>query len=136
MKKKFIFIFSIALTVAFGINWVANSQQIEKLKAISNLSDESQSLIFETMERVKAENEDLKQEIENTRETIIEIFSADIFDEDKLFQEIDNMKELHSQLIDNISTEIVGVAGNLSVEERKSLSKIFPKGHHFKNQCE
>ena len=133
MKKTLIigsvFIVGIALGVlTFSHNGYGRG--FENLESFSKLPSDKQTLLIETMSKVREENSSLREDMQGARKSMIDALTAEKFDPNAFQQSIDKMHDLHGKRIQAMAEAVKSLAPKFKQEERVILAEILPKGRH------
>ena len=133
MKKTLIigsvFIVGIALGVlTFSHNGYGRG--FENLESFSKLTSDKQTLLIETMSKVREENSSLREDMQGARKSMIDALTAEKFDPNAFQQSIDKMHDLHGKRIQAMAEAVKSLAPKFTQEERVILAEILPKGRH------
>ncbi len=133
MKKTLIigsvFIVGIALGVlTFSHNGYGRG--FENLESFSKLPSDKQTLLIETMSKVREENSSLREDMQGARKSMIDALTAEKFDPNAFQQSIDKMHDLHGKKIQAMAEAVKSLAPKFTQEERVILAEILPKGRH------
>ncbi len=133
MKKTLIigsvFIVGIALGVlTFSHNGYGRG--FKNLESFSKLPSDKQTLLIETMSKVREENSSLREDMQGARKSMIDALTAEKFDPNAFQQSVDEMHDLHGKKIQTMAEAVKSLAPKFTQEERVILAEILPKGRH------
>jgi len=133
MKKTLIigsvFIVGIALGVlTFSHNGYGRG--FKNLESFSKLPSDKQTLLIETMSKVREENSSLREDMQGARKSMIDALTAEKFDPNAFQQSVDKMHDLHGKKIQAMAEAVKSLAPKFTQEERVILAEILPKGRH------
>ena len=133
MKKTLIigsvFIVGIALGVlTFSHNGYGRG--FKNLESFSKLPSDKQTLLIETMSKVREENSSLREDMQGARKSMIDALTAEKFDPNAFQQSVDKMHDLHGKKIQAMAEAVKNLAPKFTQEERVILAEILPKGRH------
>jgi len=133
MKKTLIigsvFIVGIALGVlTFSHNGYGRG--FKNLESFSKLPSDKQTLLIETMSKVREENSSLREDMQGARKSMIDALTAEKFDANTFQQSVDEMHDLHGKKIQAMADAVKSLAPKFTQEERVILAEILPKGRH------
>ena len=133
MKKTLIigsvFIVAIALGVlTFSHNGYGRG--FKNLESFSKLPSDKQTLLIETMSKVREENSSLREDMQGARKSMIDALTAEKFDANTFQQSVDKMHDLHGKKIQAMAEAVKNLAPKFTQEERVILAEILPKGRY------
>jgi len=137
MKRHFILaaVLGLGLTAsipAFSMPPGGGPFAIDRLEEFSELSDETQALILDTLNSVREENEGLREEIKQAHEDLRDILTAEEFDTAAFEAQAEVLHSLMTQGFESFTEAIAELAPQLTQEEREILASLAPGGRHGK----
>lgn len=140
MNRKFVaasVFFSILMLGVIAYSITVFGHGFKRLESFKSLPEDKQTLIIETMESVHEKNSGVKEEIQVTKEALMEMLTAPEFDEKAFQANVDKMNELHDKMFLSITSAIKDVAAQFTQEERQVLVDLLPKGNakHGMHRC-
>ena len=127
-----------ALFATIGFTMTAIGYPIQKLEAFSKLPQDKQTLVVETMETVKTENKELKQQAKELKQAMKGVLTAPEFDANAYQSYADQIQALKVQMMTAKTEAVKELASQMNQQEREVLLELMPKGkkghgkHHAK----
>ena len=133
MKKTLIIGSVFIVGIAIGVLTFSHNgygRGFENLESFSKLPSDKQTLLIETMSKVREENSSLREDMQGARKSMIDALTAEKFDPNAFQQSIDKMHDLHGKRIQAMAEAVKSLAPQFTQEERVILAEILPKGRH------
>lgn len=133
MKKTLIIGSVFIVGIAIGVLTFSHNgygRGFENLESFSKLPSDKQTLLIETMSKVREENSSLREDMQGARKSMIDALTAEKFDPNAFQQSIDKMHDLHGKRIQAMAEAVKSLAPKFTQEERVILAEILPKGRH------
>lgn len=133
MKKTLIIGSVFIVGIAIGVLTFSHNgygRGFENLESFSKLPSDKQTLLIETMSKVREENSSLREDMQGARKSMIDALTAEKFDPNAFQQSIDKMHDLHGKRIQAMAEAVKSLAPKFKQEERVILAEILPKGRH------
>ena len=127
-----------ALFATIGFTMTAIGYPIQKLEAFSKLPQDKQTLVVETMDNVKTENKELRQQAREIKQAMKGVLTAPEFDANAYQAYADQYQALKVQMMTAKTGAIKELASQMNQQEREILLELMPKGkkghgkHHAK----
>jgi len=145
MNRKFVaasVFFSILMLGVMTYSITVFGYGFKRLESFKSLPEDKQTLILDTMEKVRESNAGVREQIKVTKQSLMEVLTAPEFDEKAFQANVDKMNELHDQMFLSVTSAIKEIAPLFTQEERKALADIIPRGktkhgkHYGKRGCD
>lgn len=133
MKKTLIIGSVFIVGIAIGVLTFSHNgygRGFENLESFSKLPSDKQTLLIETMSKVREENSSLREDMQGARKSMIDALTAEKFDPNAFQQSVDKMHDLHGKKIQAMAEAVKSLAPKFTQEERVILAEILPKGRH------
>ncbi|MEM7770642.1 MAG: Spy/CpxP family protein refolding chaperone [Cyanobacteria bacterium P01_E01_bin.6] len=98
----------------------------EQMAEALDLTDDQQAEIQAIREQARTENDGLRQQMEQARESMRSLFEADA-SADQIRQQHDQIQQLHQQLGDAMLDVRLEIRDVLTAEQRSQLAELMPE---------
>ncbi len=133
MKKSLIIGGAFIVGIAIGVlafSHTGYSRGFKRLESFSKLPSDKQALLIETMNKIHEDNSSFRDEMRETRKSMIDALTAENFDPNVFQQSVDKMHDLHGKKIQAMADGVKSLAPKFTQQEREILAEILPKGRH------
>ncbi len=133
MKKSLVIAGVFIVGIALGVLTFSHSgygRGFKHLESFSKLPADKQALLIETMNRVQEGNSSLRGDMRAARKSMIDVLTAEKFDENAFQQSVDALHELHGKKIQAMADGVKSLAPKFTQQEREILAELLPKGRH------
>ena len=121
-------IMATALIATIGFTMTVIGYPLQKLESFSKLPQDKQTLVVETMETVRTENKELKQQAREIKQAMKGVLTAPEFDAKAYQAYADQLQEIKVQMMTAKTGAIKELATQMNQQEREVLLEIMPKG--------
>jgi uncharacterized membrane protein len=90
---------------------------------LKDLPPEKRELVLSTMKELRSQTAGLKKEIRSKRNEIIDVFTAPVFDPNKVDRKVAEMHAIMGELAHKLADATKQIAEGLTPEERKELGE-------------
>jgi len=126
MNKNLILATALFATIGFSMTVIG--YPLQKLESFSKLPQDKQTLVVETMETVRTENKELKQQAKEIMQAMKGVLTAHDFDTNAYQAYADQLQALKVQMMVSKTGAIKDLASQMNQQEREVLLEIMPKG--------
>ena len=126
MNKNLILATALFATIGFSMTVIG--YPLQKLESFSKLPQDKQTLVVETMETVRTENKELRQQAKELKKAMKGVLTAPEFDANAYQAYADQLQDIKVQMMIAKTGAIKDLASQMNQQEREVLLELMPKG--------
>ena len=126
MKKNLLMASVLFLTLGFSMTVMG--YQFQNSESFSELPDDKQTLVIETMEGIHDKNKELRQQARDIKQAMNDVLTAPEFDANSYQTYADQLEVLQIKRFSAMADAIKDLASQMNQQEREVLVEIIPKG--------